>query len=75
MVPNDRTGSNGHKQGKHESQSEHKNILFMERVTRHWNKMPREVMESALVEILKTHPDITLGNRLETTLLQLGLLD
>lgn len=41
----------------------------MERVTKHWKRMPREVMESASVEILKTHLDMILERLLETILL------
>lgn len=69
MVPNDRTGSNGHKLETHEFESEHENILFMEMVTKHWNRMPREVMESASAEILRTHLGMILERLLETTLL------
>lgn len=68
-MPNDRTGSNGHKLETHEFESEHQNILFMERVTEHWNRMPREVTQSASVEILKTHLGKILERLLETTLL------
>lgn len=68
-MPNDRTGSNGHKLETHEFESEHQNILFMERVTKHWNRMPREVTQSASVEILKTHLGKILERLLETTLL------
>lgn len=76
MVPNDRTGGNGHKLERHEFQSEHKNILFTERVqTKHWTRMPREAVEFPSVEILKTHLDMILGSLLEIALLWLYVLD
>ena len=31
--------------------------FFMVRLTEHWNRLPREVVESPSVEILKTHLD------------------
>ncbi|KFV78154.1 hypothetical protein N308_05513, partial [Struthio camelus australis] len=34
------------------------------RVTEHWNRLPREVVESPLVEIFKTRLDVILGNML-----------
>jgi len=54
VVPSDRTRGNGHKM-KH--RKVHLNIrknYFTLRVMEHWNRLPREVVESPSLEIFKT---------------------
>ncbi|KFV77672.1 hypothetical protein N308_06996, partial [Struthio camelus australis] len=38
--------------------------FFTVRVTEHWTRLPREVVESPLLEIFKTCLDVILGNLL-----------
>ena len=56
VVRSDKTRSSGRKL---EHRQLHSNVLknFMVRVTEHWNRLPREVVQSLSMEIFKTHLD------------------
>ena len=64
VVPSNRTRRNGHKL-KHRKYQLNMHIsqhFFTVRVTEHWNWLPREVVESPSLEILKTCLDAILHN-------------
>jgi len=42
------------------------------RVSEHWHRLPREVVESPPLEILKSCLDVVLGNLLQVALLEHG---
>ena len=64
VVPSDRTRGNGHKLRHRKLRLNTRKNFFPLRVTEHWNRLPREVVESPSLEILKTHMDEVLYNLL-----------
>ncbi|KFV75633.1 hypothetical protein N308_00145, partial [Struthio camelus australis] len=55
---------NGHKLNHRKFHLNLRKNFFTERVTEHWNRWPREAVESPSLEIFKTRLHVILGNLL-----------
>jgi len=60
VVPSDRTRGNGHKPKHRKFCLNIRKNFFPLRVMEHWNRLPREAVESPSPEIFKTHLDAVL---------------
>ena len=72
MVPSDRTRGDGHKLKHRRFPVNIRKRFFTARVTEHWHRLPREVMESPSLEIFQSRLDTDLGKRLCVALLEQG---
>jgi len=75
VVPSNRTRGNRHKLKHRKFHVNMRKNFFTLRVMEHWNRLPREVVDSPSLEKFKPHLDKVLCNPFSVTLLWQGDLD
>jgi len=69
LVRGDKTRGNGLKLHQGRFRLETRTNFFTERVIKHWNRLPREMVESPSLEVFKRHVEVELKNMVDLAVL------